>query len=660
MIVKATTPNSANILPFDNFDNISSMEINQSSAKINQTTLKNDQTPTKTEPVVASTISEIPDVVETYTVEKSQPINREAELERIDKRNFILTLNDDELSALKNFELVQFYEYLSKNEIEDLERRHAKAVDDSQARSRDTFLTMSLDEMNLLPTEELQKYVNLFDEKEKLEINKNLLMNKERNRIFALDSQALAAMDDDAIRKICESLNADDAVIFRQRINSARDEKLGRQNALTMIKSTDIELSLKENRSDLMKYLTPDESSSITNRLNDFHSKRNRFLTVSDEHLINMTDEDFENQLQSLLYPDETASLRDRRSVVIDNRRYRDEILNADDRKLYQLLKTKSVDREKYLSTLTDDENRSVVNRLENFEKIRNDILSGNGDNYDDHTIGDHLDQEEIEKISIDNRKRKLLAMDGLEFRQQFQLIDETILNADEKSIVSAKLDDIDRVRNRFLNRSMDFYEVTDGNEFESRRNFFTDDEYNEISSKILEGAVKREKIRQQVLSADHLDLYLLSVEGLEPYMNYLDEKEVLAVSHRLDEIVERRKNFIDNEMNSLEEDEILSEYFTDEEIADLKKRRNQKLADNRQKSVDDQRRLKILNSSPMELSKMKSIEFDEYRSILSSDDFENLSTLRREALEAREGVLSLTDVHLRSLSRPQLERYYK
>lgn len=278
-------------------------------------------------------------------LEKQPELTRDLELERIDKRNFILTLNNEELANLKSSEMVQFYEYLSKDEISDLEKRHSAAIEESSDKKeklklKEQFLAMSLDDMDLLTSDQLQTYLDCLDEPEKQETTKKLAKNKEKRRLFSLGTKSLASLGEEDLRKAKEILNEQDFQDFSKRVGDAKNEDLGRQNALKMLNSTDFELATNENRENLKKFLTPDEVASLEKRLNNILEKNRNFLGSSDDELADMNEETFENGCNLLTNRDDIEMIRKRRLYLVDVGRKRKEILNLEGLGLYRLFKS--------------------------------------------------------------------------------------------------------------------------------------------------------------------------------------------------------------------------------------------------------------------------------------------------------------------------------
>lgn len=443
------------------------------------------------------------------------------------------------------------------------------------------------------------------------------------------------------------------------------------------------------------------------------------------------------------------------------------------------------------------------MSRLEQVRNIREELLKTEPDHVLDESkaqaylepseLHSLLDQRAKEKARRDNLIKKLLHdPPGLDLLKEYENNAEEIkilLNDDQSEELRRRLENVRQVRSSFLNEPSG--DDMDAKSLSDYQFYFTDQEYSMIETRQRDAAVKREQIRSQVLNADNLALYLLSVEGLEHYLNYLDEQEALALSHRLDEVVSMRKTLAD-EIGNETNDDILTEYFTDAEIADLKRKRDRERDDSLRdeilmtsglrlynlyhsdigkyrnaltaeelKEVEDEvrriqenretvlnasdlqlaeipneklapladlftpeefdalklrhgkavetrrdvrktllnpdvlvpfewclvndplqaadyltpeeyetfkttlqdvnvRRSYILAKTPMELCQLKNAELNEYKPVLSRDEFDQLSTLRNEAREARDGILSLNETQLKSLTQEQLERYYK
>lgn len=114
-------------------------------------------------------------------------LNQHDEHERIEKRNFILTLSMADLAGMTKADLVEFYEYLSPEEIAELESRHSKAVEESEeakekAKIRDQFLAMSLDEMEELNPDELDYYMRFLGDLDRKETEEKLAKSADEKR----------------------------------------------------------------------------------------------------------------------------------------------------------------------------------------------------------------------------------------------------------------------------------------------------------------------------------------------------------------------------------------------------------------------------------------------------------------------------------------------
>lgn len=437
---------------------------------------------------------------------------QESETERKEKREFLLSLSDYELAGFGTEELVQFYEFLSVDEIRDLEARHLVLITQRQEnldeqRKLEIFLAMDTEEMIQLPQDELNEYFSFLEPEKRYEIEYRIQQRKDKHKFLLLirngDSEQLLQLTAEDLDRAVEVLEPGELGELQESIGLAQI-RLERKSEADRIRdgNDSVLLGLSEEKlKDLLTELSPEESSALEQRWIDVNGERQKA---------------------------------------------REEILTAEGLQLY-LLSLGGLDQ--YFCHLNQDEILSVTQRLEEVKRMRKSLLESEREGFvdlADENLSFWLTEEESGQVreriqgaeDQEKRRQEILSVDGME---QYMMYKERwdeffpILTIEERAGIQEKMNLIEEERRR----ASDMTDIQLGDmrpeDIEFLSQYFDNSEFDRLRIRWEEARTRREQNRLQLLTCDDAVLLRLSESegGLEAYQAILSDEEWSTVLQR-------------------------------------------------------------------------------------------------------------------------------